>query len=56
MSKEVRHTMKKDPTLRNRMLPQPLEKIISTTIEFLKNAWTRKAAHMGIQFYGDLED
>ncbi len=56
MSDDARPIVKKNQTFLKRVIPQPLEKIISTVLMKFKNVWVQENSYSGIQFYNDLDD
>ena len=56
MSENARPNVKPNQSLLDKVIPQQLEKIITTALSKLKNVWKYENSMSGIQFYGDLED
>ena len=56
MSEDARPEVKKNQTLLEKVITQPLEKFIDAALMKLKNAWTQENTLTGIQFYGDMDD
>jgi hypothetical protein len=56
MSENARPKVETNQSLFNRVIAQPLEKLIITAIIKLKGVWEQESALTGIQFYGDLDE
>jgi hypothetical protein len=56
MSEDVRPEVKTNQTLLDKIIPQPLERLITAAFTKLKNVWTGENTLTGIQFYGDMDD
>lgn len=56
MSDDELPMMKTNQTFLEKMIPQRLEKFITTALTKLKNVWAHESAQTGIQFYGDMDD
>ena len=56
MSEDAKTIVKKNQNLRNKVIPEQLEKIFNAALMKLKNVWKYENTLSGIQFYGDLED
>jgi len=48
--------VKINQTLLDKVIPHPLQKLITAALRKLKNAWSMENALTGIQFYGDMDD
>ena len=56
MSKDTNPMEKTNQTLLEKVIPQPLEKLIIAALAKLKNTWQQENAMTGIQFHGGMED
>ena len=56
MSENTRSKVQINQTLLNKVISQPLGKLVTNALTKLKNAWLQENTLSGIQFYGDMDD
>ena len=56
MSENTRSKVQINQTLLNKVISQPLGKLVTDALTKLKNAWLQENTLSGIQFYGDMDD
>ena len=56
MTEDAKPMVKTNQTLLEKVIPQPLEKLIAAALAKIKNAWLQENAMTGIQFYGEIDD